>query len=108
MERPERDHPPKDDSDYWRAYRALPIADFFQSWKDNYRCLDWVTVPDNPDDGAMLSYTTRTDVSGRRLLLDRLNDEAYFLAGGSSDLSCSWLARFIPTGAMQEGIDRMG
>lgn len=62
MESPKSDHPPCDDPNYWRAYQTLPIVDFFQSWIDNYRSLDWVTVPDNTDDGAMLSHTTKTDV----------------------------------------------
>lgn len=65
MERPERDEPPKDDLNHWRAYHTLPIAEFFQTWIDNYRSLDWVTVPENTDDGAMLSRTKKTDVSGR-------------------------------------------
>jgi len=63
MERPKRDTPPEDDPNYWRAYQTLPIADFFQSWIDNYRSLDWVTVPDNVDDGARLNHTPKTDVS---------------------------------------------
>jgi len=47
MERPERDEPPKDDPNHWRAYHTLPIAEFFQSWVGSYRSLDWVTVPEN-------------------------------------------------------------
>ncbi|PMD40584.1 hypothetical protein L207DRAFT_633572 [Hyaloscypha variabilis F] len=61
MERPERETAARGDPNYWRAYRTLPVAEFFQSWIDNYRSLDWVTVPDNVDDGAMLSHTKRTD-----------------------------------------------
>jgi hypothetical protein len=65
MERPKRKEPPnKGDPDYWRAYETLPIAGFFQSWIENYRSLDWVTGPENNDDGAMLSRTKKTDVCG--------------------------------------------
>jgi hypothetical protein len=63
MERPKRDEPPNDDPNHWRAYHTLPIGEFFQSWIDNYRSLDWVTIPENTDDGAMLSRTRKTDVS---------------------------------------------
>jgi hypothetical protein len=62
LEHPKRKEPPKDDPDYWRAYETLPIGEFFQSWIDTYRCLDWVTVPENTDDEAMLGRTKKIDV----------------------------------------------
>jgi hypothetical protein len=94
MERPKRDTPTKDDPDYWRAYQTHSIVDFFQSWIDNYRSLDWVTVPDNPDDGAMLSYTTRTDVSNSPEILCKVcRVKLMLVAGGSSNLQSPRLAR---------------
>jgi len=62
MERPERDQPPQDDPDYWRAYKTFPIAEFFESWKENYRTLEWVVVPDNVDDGVMIRHDKETAV----------------------------------------------
>lgn len=67
MERPERDQPPQDDPDYWRAYQTLPIAEFFESWKENYRTLEWVVVPDNVDDGVMIRHDKETDVRLRHV-----------------------------------------
>jgi hypothetical protein len=87
MERPERDTPAQDDPDYWRAYQTLPIALFFQSWIDNYRSLDWVTVPDNTDDGAMLSHTAKTDVSYvLEFACDVSKRKLLILAGSPSNL----------------------
>jgi hypothetical protein len=86
MERPKRKEPPKDDPDYWRAYETLPIAEFFQNWMNNYCSLDWVTVPENTDDGAMLSRTRKTDACGHFNRVVRKADLISVL-GSSSHLS---------------------
>ncbi len=86
MERPKNKEPPKDDPDYWRAYETLPIAEFFQSWIDNYRSLDWVTVPENTDDGAMLGRAKKTDVCGHFNRVVRKADLISIL-GSPSNLS---------------------
>jgi hypothetical protein len=65
MDRPERDEPAIGDPNYWRAFKTLPIAEFFESWEKNYLTLEWVTVPENDDDGAMLCHTKETDVSAK-------------------------------------------
>ena len=64
FERPEREDPPKDSPDYWRAYKTLPVADFFKDWKEKFRSLEWVALPHNVDDGMLLEQnSSSTDVS---------------------------------------------
>lgn len=64
MERPERNDIPMDEPDHWRCYETLPIPEFFRKWEDKYGNLEWVTVPDDTDDGAKLCLNKETDVSG--------------------------------------------
>ncbi|KUJ08210.1 uncharacterized protein LY89DRAFT_725139 [Mollisia scopiformis] len=52
METPESIFPPPGHPEHWRAYRTLPIRDFFESWKEKYRSLAWVVMPDE-DDGVL-------------------------------------------------------
>ncbi|MCJ1262695.1 hypothetical protein MMC22_002565 [Lobaria immixta] len=61
QERPERAVPDRESPDFWRAYRTLPVKDFFEEWKDNFRNLEWVAVPDNVDDGVLFRYDRMTD-----------------------------------------------
>lgn len=64
MERPERNDPPMDHPDNWRAYQTLPIIEFFNLWKENYRSLKRVVLPDKWDmDGVRLQQNKATDVS---------------------------------------------
>ena len=63
QERPERDEPGQDSPDFWRAYHTRPVVEFLEEWKENYRSLAWVIVPEDPDDGAMLKRNKKTDVS---------------------------------------------
>jgi hypothetical protein len=65
---------------------TLLIAGFFQSWRENYRSLEWVTVPENTDDGAMLSRTKKTDVWGHFDWVVR-KVELILVLGSSSYLS---------------------
>lgn len=57
--------PDRESPDFWRAYRTLPVKDFFEEWKDNFRNLEWVAVPGNVDDGVLFRYDRMTDVSSR-------------------------------------------
>ncbi|KAI4254998.1 MAG: hypothetical protein LQ352_002782 [Teloschistes flavicans] len=63
QERPERDEPGEDSPDFWRAYHTLPITEFFEEWKEKYRRLEWVVVPQNVDDGVMIRHDSSTNVS---------------------------------------------
>lgn len=63
QERPERSEPPQDHPDHWRAYKTLPIAEFFENWKEKYRTLEWVVMPEDVDDGVMIGHNKHTDVS---------------------------------------------
>lgn len=60
--RPERDVPDSESPDHWRAYRTLPVEDFFEEWKDNYRRAEWVVVPEDDDDGVMYRFDAETEV----------------------------------------------
>lgn len=61
QERPERKEPSQDSPDHWRAYRTLPVAEFFEEWKEKYRSLEWVAIPGNEDDGVLLQWNKETD-----------------------------------------------
>lgn len=63
QERPERPEPDRESTDFWRAYRTLPVEAFFEEWKDNFRNLEWVMVPGNVDDGVLCRHDRMTDVS---------------------------------------------
>lgn len=39
QEPPERDEPGENSPDFWRAYHTLPIAEFFEEWKEKCRSL---------------------------------------------------------------------
>ncbi len=62
MGTPERDYPPREHPDHWRAYRTLPIREFFEGWKEEYRNLAWVVIPDD-DDGVLCNLEPSTNVS---------------------------------------------
>ena len=67
MERPERDHPPLDDPENWRAYQTLPIVEFFELWKEKYRSLEWVVLPEKGhENGVYIQLRKETDVSDSR------------------------------------------
>ncbi|KAJ9156782.1 hypothetical protein NKR19_g4209 [Coniochaeta hoffmannii] len=61
FEKPERQTPGVDSPDHWRAYRTLPLAEFFEEWKDKYRRLEWVVVPEDEDDGVRYRFDAETD-----------------------------------------------
>lgn len=63
QELPERRDVDPDSPDYWRAYRTLPIAAFFEEWKDNFRRLEWVAMPNDDNVGVIYRYDRETDVS---------------------------------------------
>ena len=63
QERPERDEPGPDSPDFWRAYHTRPVVEFLEEWKEKYRSLEWVVVPDDVDDAVMIRRDKRTDVS---------------------------------------------
>lgn len=63
QERPEREEPGPDSPDFWRAYHTRPVMEFLEEWKENYRSLEWVVVPDDVDDGVMIREDEETDVS---------------------------------------------
>ena len=63
QERPERDEPGLDDPDYWRAYHTKPVVEFLEEWKEKYRTLEWMIVPEDDMDGAMLRWDKQTNVS---------------------------------------------
>lgn len=69
QERPERDEPGEDSPDFWRAYHTLPVAEFFEEWKDKFRSLEWVVVPGDVDDGVMIRHDRQTDVSDSVILI---------------------------------------
>lgn len=54
--------PAPDSPDHWRAYKTLPVAAFFEDWKDKYRQAEWVVVPEDADDGVMYRFDAETDV----------------------------------------------
>ena len=67
MERPERDYPPLDDPENWRAYQTLPIVEFFELWKEKYRSLEWVVLPEKGhEDGVYIQQRKEIDVSTSR------------------------------------------
>ena len=63
QERPERDEPGRDSPDFWRAYHTRPVVEFLEEWKEKYRSLEWVVVPDDVDDAVMIRWDKKTDVS---------------------------------------------
>ena len=63
QERPEHDEPGEDSPDFWRAYHTLPIPDFLEEWKDKYRSLEWMVVPENVHDAVMIRNDKAADVS---------------------------------------------
>ena len=69
QERPERNEPTRGSPDYWRAYRTLPVEDFFRQWEDNFRSLEWVVNPHDPDDAMMLRHDQETDVGLYRVTI---------------------------------------
>jgi hypothetical protein len=76
QERPERSEPTRDSPNYWRAYRTLPVEEFFKQWEENFRSLEWVVNPHDVDDGMMLRHDQETDVGLRLVSLcsERLTD----------------------------------
>lgn len=67
MESPERDYPPSDDPQHWHAYQTLPIVEFFELWKENYRSLQWVVLPEKgTEDGVYIQLIEEVDVSKSR------------------------------------------
>lgn len=44
---PEQDYPPRGHPEHWRAYLTLSIQEFFGYWKERYRSLAWVVIPDD-------------------------------------------------------------
>ena len=62
QERPERDQPGEDSPDFWRAYHTRPIAEFLEEWKEKYRSLAWVVVPDDPFDAVIIRWDQETNV----------------------------------------------
>lgn len=69
QERPERNEPTRGSPDYWRAYRTLPVEGFFRQWEDNFRSLEWVVNPHDPDDAMMLRHDQETDVGLYRVTI---------------------------------------
>lgn len=63
QERPERDEPQPDSPDFWRAYHTRPVVEFLEEWKDKYKSLEWVVVPDDVYDAVMIRRDEKTDVS---------------------------------------------
>ena len=63
QELPERDEPGQDSPDFWKAYHTKPIAEFLEEWKENYRQLKWVVVPQDIDDAVRIQWNKNTDVS---------------------------------------------
>lgn len=63
QERPERDEPRQDSPDFWRAYHTRPVVEFLEEWKEKYRSLEWVVVPEDVDDAVMIRWDKETDVS---------------------------------------------
>ncbi|KAG9965700.1 hypothetical protein KCU61_g1553, partial [Aureobasidium melanogenum] len=63
MERPERSHSPFDDPDHWRAYKTLPITEFFSEWEEMFRSLQWVALSHRSDDGVLLNHDRSTEVT---------------------------------------------
>ena len=61
--RPEKDEPGQDSQYHWKAYHTKPIVEFLEEWKDNYRTLKWVVVPQNVDDAVKIQQNKETDVS---------------------------------------------
>ncbi|KAM7220380.1 hypothetical protein V8F06_004159 [Rhypophila decipiens] len=61
FERPERDSPGPDEEDHWRAYRTLPVQEFLDEWKERFRSLEWVILPDDGDDGVRYRFDGETD-----------------------------------------------
>ena len=62
QERPERDEPGPDSLVFWWAYHTRPVAEILEEWKENYRSLDWVVIPDDVDDAVMIRWNKETDV----------------------------------------------
>lgn len=62
FEKPERGTPGPGDPDHWRAYRTLPVGQFFEEWKEKFRGLQWVVVPDDDDDSVRYRFDGETDV----------------------------------------------
>ena len=63
QETPERDEPGQDSPDHWRAYHTRPVEEFLEEWKEKYRSLEWVVVPEDVFDGVMIRWDQKTDVS---------------------------------------------
>ncbi|KAB5583470.1 hypothetical protein GE09DRAFT_302667 [Coniochaeta sp. 2T2.1] len=61
FERPERSTPSADSPDHWRAYRTLPIAEFFEEWKAKYLLAEWVVLPEEVDDAVRYRFDAETD-----------------------------------------------
>jgi hypothetical protein len=95
QERPERSEPTKDSPDYWRAYKTLPVEEFFKQWEENFRSLEWVVNPHDVDDGMMLRHDRETDVGLCLCLCDdmqkRRTDSFGLPVGGSTDIPRAWM-----------------
>lgn len=59
---PEQEYPPRGHPEHWRAYLTLPVHEFFGYWKEQYRSLAWVVVPDD-DQGVLCGNESSTNVS---------------------------------------------
>lgn len=66
---PVRKEPPHGHPDFWRAFKTLPIQEFFEDWKDKYKNLEWVVIP-YEDDG---------NIAGRHLKEDEVCTNIQFL-----------------------------
>jgi len=93
QERPERSEPTKDSPDYWRAYKTLPVEDFFKQWEENFRSLEWVVNPHDADDGVMMRHDQETDVGSCLCnhMQKRCTDSLGSPAGGSTNIPRAWL-----------------
>ncbi|KAL9580260.1 MAG: hypothetical protein Q9212_004601 [Teloschistes hypoglaucus] len=61
QEAPERDEPGEDSPDFWRAYHTGPIVQFLEEWKEKYRSLEWVVLPDEYFDAVRIRWDKKTD-----------------------------------------------
>jgi hypothetical protein len=76
FEEPERNTPGVDSPDHWRAYWTLSLGEFFEKWKDKYRRLEWVVVPEDADDGVKYRFDAETgcELFGSRQESDDLTE----------------------------------
>ena len=66
----EEESSPAEDEEYWRRYRTRPVVVFLEDWKEKYRNLEWVALPDEYFDGVRERMDQETDVSSSSALFE--------------------------------------